>query len=705
MLSHAGATMSCLHDRPDHDWLIDGSNLRDNASVELQDAVFSLSNGVFGCRGSRPFSPRGTPGTYINGVYASGPADMTYIPPVGHIARDAQRFPEDKEIHEIGIEWVLPTAPNLFFMEHGVAGAAVAADALSPVLDLRNGALSFEGGVSLGDESWRYRNTRFVSRHDAALACERIELVPARVDQELDLFIGIDDTYARCRDGKKFVLWKQRRFTAGTGDMVSWQGITAGKQMQVGISYACRAPGASVCAEERDGLAGLHVTGRGAQVVDRYVSVASSVFHKDPLAVSREHCARASQRDMQEHLADHSRALGTLWDACDVRIDGPLSDQQMVRYNIFHIISSVVDTDRLSIGAKFLSHCGYKAGVFWDMDIYVLPYLIRALPHYARRHEEFRYHGLAGARAKAALQGYNGAMYPWTTLPGGVEGIEPWIIFDRTEVHIVADVAWGVVEYYTWTGDERFMETMGWEILAGCARFWMSRIDQAEGSIKEICGPDECNSCVDNNAFTNLMVRHTLDQAARFAGGHVDNEEIAAWRDAAARLVQKKPGPDGLVEQFDNYFGNPEVNDAKQADVLVIPQLFPDYLTDAQIAANYDYYEPRTTHKSSLSEGSYALAAARLGMRDQAYDFFRRAALMDLHDVHEDTTGGGLHSACMGSVLTAILSGFCGIRLENDAVVYKAQLPKKWKAISVTLVHRGKKHRLDLRDEDSGRLA
>jgi trehalose/maltose hydrolase-like predicted phosphorylase len=262
-------------------------------------------------------------------------------------------------------------------------------------------------------------------------------------------------------------------------------------------------------------------------------------------------------------------------------------------------------------------------------------------------------------------------------------------MIDRTQIHVVAAVAYGVVEYVRWTGDEEFMRDYGHEILEETARFWASRVDDT-GTIAGVCGPDEACPAVDNNAYTNHLAAANLRWAARYRGPGITDDEMSLWLRTAERIRQQQPDERGVVEQFDGYHRTPELQRAKQADVLMLPVVSPGLLSPEQIAANFDYYEPRCAHGSSLSEGAYAVAAARAGMVDKAYELFRRCLFMDLKDLHGNTTNGGLHAACTGFVPTAIARGFCGLELSDERPVLDPRLPAPWRSVSFKVYYHGR---------------
>ena len=168
-------------------------------------------------------------------------------------------------------------------------------------------------------------------------------------------------------------------------------------------------------------------------------------------------------------------------------IEGDNEAQLALRFNIFQLlIAAPRYTDRASIGAKTLSGFGYRHHAFWDTEIFMLPLFSCTQPELARNMLMYRWHNLPGARAKAVGNGYEGAQFPWESAGDGREVTPTWVphFADPTqliriwtgdiEIHITADVAYGVMQYWHVTGDDAFMRDYGAEIVLDGAKFWAS---------------------------------------------------------------------------------------------------------------------------------------------------------------------------------------------------------------------------------------
>ena len=224
--------------------------------------------------------------------------------------------------------------------------------------------------------------------------------------------------------------------------------------------------------------------------------------------------------------------------------------------------------------------------------------------------------------------------------------------------------------------------------------------------IDGVIGPDEYHENVDDNAFTNGMVRWNLLHAAEV--GRSGDEEASHWRRCAAALADGHDPTGGRHEQFAGYFSLepltvadlPEGVDpvqllgaehvqrtqlVKQADVLMLHLLVPDLVSAGSLVPDIDWYEPRTTHASSLSAPVHAAVLARAGRLDDALAYLRRSATIDLED-RKGSTRDGLHVAAMGGVWHALVHGVAGLVLHGQGLKLHPQLPVGWEALEFQVV-------------------
>lgn len=483
------------------------------------------------------------------------------------------------------------------------------------------------------------------------------------------------------------------------------------------------------------------------QAIDRLAAVHTSRDPGDPETLARGRIEQAARRTVADHVEDHRRAWLDRWDCSDLRIEGDPAAQKAIRFAIYHLISAANPEDeRVSIGARALTGSAYRGHVFWDTEIFMLPFFTLTWPAAARSLLMYRSHTLPAARSRAAAGGWRGALYAWESTDTGEDATPPLavqpdgvvvrVLTGEQEQHISADVAYGVWSYWTATRDEVFLLEAGAEIILETARFWASRVEPGDDGlhhIRGVIGPDEYHETVDDNAYTNVMARWNLitgqEAAALVAERWPDRwetlcaklglaaDEPATWVEIAGNLYTGFNPVTGLIEQFQGYFDLEDIDLAsleprsapvdvilgrervqrsqliKQADVIMLLHLFPDAWPPEVCAANFRYYEPRCGHGSSLSPAIHALVAARLGDMELASRYYRQAATIDLADAMGNAAGG-VHAAALGGLWQAVVFGFGGLQLSEDGPRTRPNLPPGWSGLSMEITWRGQRHAL-----------
>jgi kojibiose phosphorylase len=470
----------------------------------------------------------------------------------------------------------------------------------------------------------------------------------------------------------------------------------------------------------------------------RTVVIATSRDAADPHAEVANRSERVRAETASDLVARHDRAWAERWRRTDIEIAGAPKLERALRFAAYHLISAAnPEDDRCSIGARALTGEAYRGHVFWDTEVFMLPFFLMTWPEAARALLRYRHLTLDGARRKAKALGYEGALYAWESADTGDETTPSEVVTPLGEIirvlsgveehHIAADVAWAIWLYGRLTGDRAFMDREGLEILFETARFWASRGGVgADGlyHIDRVIGPDEYHETIDDNAFTNWLARFNLLEAAnaleratpeRRAELGVREGEIARFRDVAAKMTLLFDPKTGIVEQFRGFNSLAYVDLAafeprvapmdvllgrartqvsqvvKQADVVqLLAMLWDEIGADAR-RANFMYYEPRTGHGSSLSPGIHALVAARLGMPSVAQRYFDQTCDIDLGN-NMGNASGGVHAAALGSLWQAVVFGACGVRPspnDAEALVIEPNLLPEWRHVVLPLAFRG----------------
>lgn len=429
--------------------------------------------------------------------------------------------------------------------------------------------------------------------------------------------------------------------------------------------------------------------------------------------------------------------------------ENPL-DLLALRFAQYHMyIMTPRHDNRMNIGAKGLTGEGYKGHTFWDTDIFILPFFTFTNPKIARSLEEYRYLSLPGAHKKAEGGNFEGAQFPWESAwidDGEVtpewfsvdiltgQPIKVWSGF--IELHITADVAYGIWQYYMTTGDQDYMDKYGYEILMDTAKFWASRLEWSEEDgmyhMNDVIGPDEYAEHSDDNAYTNYMAHWNLGIAMKYY------EELKADKPELFAKLNEKLGLDAAYETWTAkrpliYLPQPREEDllvplnkkyltypaidltpykesgealaiykdyspdqichmqiSKQADVLMLFWLMEDLFSQEVKKANFHYYEARTTHDSSLSLPPHVILANDMKDKELAYKLYQQAIRVDIGE-NMSSSNGGIHAASIAGIWQATVFGFGGVRMLNGNLRICPLLPEAWSKLDFYMYWKGQK--------------
>lgn len=462
-------------------------------------------------------------------------------------------------------------------------------------------------------------------------------------------------------------------------------------------------------------------------VLDKYIAYVSSKDYEEsqlwPLAVAELN--DATKKGYVWFLSRQEEILADFWQAADVFVDGDDLLQQGLRFNAYHLFQSVGRDGKTNIGAKGITGEGYEGHYFWDTETYILPFFLYNRPEISRQLLKYRHSILPKAKARAAELGYKGALYAWRTIDG--EETSPYYPAGSAQLHINADIAYAVKKYVEVTKDESYLFNEGLDVLIETCRFFADAGDWIEGKgfcINGVTGPDEYTAMVNNNAYTNLMVKDQLEftvkSLQKLQGTGVwssikdkhtlDEKEIEAWLSMAEQMYIHRVG--NLIGQDDSFlekarwdFENTpkekyplllhfhpmviyKYQVLKQADLVLAMYLQGNRFTREEKLVNYQYYEPLTTHDSSLSASIYAIVGAELGEIEKAYSYFMQSVRMDLDDYHNNVKDG-IHSASMAGSWLTIVNGFAGMRHDDQAISFHPTIPSAWTSYTFRVLFHG----------------
>ncbi len=734
---------------PVEPWCIRETSL-DLSQLAHAESIFALSNGHIGLRGNldegEPFA---IPGTYLNSFFEQRPlpyAEAGYgYPESGQTLVDVTngkliRLLVDDEPFDVRYGQLL---------DH------------ERMLDLRDGVLRRRADwVSPAGKRVRVSSTRLVSFAHRAVAAISYEVEaadePVRIIVQSELVANEAQPQLSSDPRVAAVLERPlqavERDVEQHGALLMHRTRVSGLLMAAGMDHIVTAPGRFV--EETDAREDWARTtivctlapGERLRVVKHlaygWSSTRSTPAVRDQVAAALTGARFSGWDDLLRSQRDY---LDEFWDAADVEVEGDPDVQQAVRFGLFHVLQSGARAEQRAIGAKGLTGPGYDGHAFWDTEGFVLPALIATVPEAAADALRWRHSTLDMARERAGTLGLSGATFPWRTIRG--QECSAYWPAGTAAFHVNADIAMAVERYRIVTGDDSLERDCGLELLVETARLWVSLgHHDAAGAwhIDGVTGPDEYTAIVDDNVFTNLMAADNLRTAAAACSRHpqlaydfgVTTEEAARWRDAAHSVhipYDEALGVHPQSQSFTRYgewdfelsrddypllLHEPYVRlyrkqVLKQPDLVLAMHWCGESFTPEQKARNVDYYERRTVRDSSLSACTQAVMCAEVGHLELAHDYVHESALIDLRDLHHNSSNG-LHMASLAGTWSALVDGFGGLRVRGERLTLDPQLPAgltrltfrmRWHGMRLQVQITGSEVRLSLRDGTEGTLS
>ncbi|SMC25089.1 maltose phosphorylase [Clostridium acidisoli DSM 12555] len=453
----------------------------------------------------------------------------------------------------------------------------------------------------------------------------------------------------------------------------------------------------------------------------------------DIQSVTKNILNRAYDKGFYKLLEEHAKAWDKKWKESDIIITGDLAAQQAIRFNIFQLNQTYTgEDDRLNIGPKGFTGEKYGGSTYWDTEAYCIPfYLSTANQKISKNLLIYRYKQLEKAKENAKKLGYKkGALYPMVTM-NGEECHNEWeITFE--EIHRNGAIAYAIYNYVNYTGDKDYLTEYGLDVLVEISRFWEERVNYSDAKgkyvILGVTGPNEYENNVNNNWYTNRIAAWTMEYTLEVLLKLKDEApqkyndcikklklkecEVNKWKDIIKNMYYPMDEKFNIFLQQDGYMDKEQilVKDLpkenlplgkhwswdrilrscfiKQADVLQGLYFLGHLYDDNTIRRNYEFYEPRTVHESSLSPCIHSILASRLGMNYKAYEMYLQTSRLDI-DNYNDDTEDGCHITSMAGTWMSIVEGFGGLKVKNDVLTLNPSIPEKWETFSFNIMYRG----------------
>jgi len=718
----------------------------DPAFHESAESIFSIGNGKMGQRGmfEEQYSSKSLQGSYVAGVY---------YPDKTRVGWWKNGYPEYFAKVLNSPNWI---GMNILIDDEVLDLAKVKVSNFKRVLDMQNGLLqrSFQAAFS-EDKKIAVNVERFVSCTHDEIACIRYQIKPLNFSGKLTWSNFVDGLVKNMDSNYDEIFWdrvaevaeanhlaiqvktKKLDFSVAAGFEIN---CFKDQELQQEIKTASKPWHANADWQ-------INMQEGKTYTVEKFVSVVSSLNYDaaNLFSACKSNTNQAIQLGYDALRELQINYWQKLWSNCDIKIEGDIAAQQGIRFNIFQLSQTYTGVDeRLNIGPKGFTGEKYGGSTYWDTEAYCIPfYLGTSDPKISKQLLNYRYKQLPKAIENAAKLGFvNGAaLYPMVTM-NGEECHNEWeITFE--EIHRNGAIAYAIYNYENYTADKSYRAEGGAEVLTGIARFWAQRITWSENKkqyvMLGVTGPNEYENNINNNWYTNYIACWCLKFTAQvltewkqsdatayesFVAKVAFDEttELAKWKHIFDNMFFPYDENANVFLQQEGYMDKEQLlasdlNPAerpinqhwswdrilrscfiKQADVLQGLFLFEDHFDLATLKNNFDFYEPRTVHESSLSPCIHVIQAAKLGYQEKAYELYLRTARLDLddynHEVHE-----GLHITSMAGTWMAVVMGFGGMRVIDGLLSFAPMLPKQWKGFSFTICFKGAVIKVQVQDK------
>jgi len=701
----------------------------DPALNRISESLFSIGNGKMGQRGNfeEQYSGDSLRGNYIGGVY---------YPDKTRVGWWKNGYPEYFAKVVNAPDWI---GIRLQLNDQPLDLASCKVLSFKRTLNMKEGYLSREFKVEMPDKTtYEVDVIRFISIVDKEAGAIRYRIKPLKQTGSIHISAYLDadiknedanydekfwDEVSCLRDGNMACL------SAKTKKLDFH--VSTGMDVHLELNGERLAEEADLVESKKYVALQWHTeVGKGEELsIYKYAAILSSFDHEKEVLMKDtvSSLGRITEKGFNRMLEEQSVAWTSKWENSDVVINGDVAAQQGIRFNIFQLYQTYTGEDeRLNIGPKGFTGEKYGGSTYWDTEAYCLPfYLCTAGQEVARNLLIYRYKQLAKAIENAEKLGFTGgaALFPMVTM-NGEECHNEWeITFE--EIHRNGAIAYAIYNYIRHTGDRDYLVDHGLEILIALSRFWRQRVNFSRSRnayvILGVTGPNEYENNVNNNWYTNIIAKWTLNYTIEsieyvksrdlskfndlILSTSFNKDEQARWKDIEDNMYLPEDKNLGIFLQQDDYLEKeqllvselaPEhrpINQnwswdrilrscfIKQADVLQGIYNFEDQFDEKTIRTNFEFYERRCLHESSLSPCVHSILASRVGDREKAYELYLRTARLDLDDYNNEAAQG-CHITSMAGTWMAIVEGFGGKRIVDGRLSLNPALPRQWESYS-----------------------
>ncbi|KAB2871260.1 MAG: glycoside hydrolase family 65 protein [Bacteroidales bacterium] len=716
-------------------------------NTRASESIFSIGNGAMGQRANfeEKFSGSTLQGSYIGGVY---------YPDKTRVGWWKNGYPEYFAKVINSTNWI---GIDVYINNEVLDLAKCKVNDFRRVLNMKEGYLErsficeLQSGIKVAVKA-----LRFLSMVDSEIGAIRYSVKVLNSDATVELrpYLDADVHNEDSNYGEKF--WDIIDIKGNTLSYI----VCRTKKLDFHVGHAMRNfvyvngqqanvnPQVNTSEKYVDNRFSVNLKSGDEVTLYKFAAVISSLNHEKgtfPKVLEKSMDA-AIAKGFDRMFEEQKNAWAEIWLHSDITIEGDVAAQQGIRFNIFQLSQTYTGKDeRLNIGPKGFTGEKYGGSTYWDTEAYCLPfYMVTHGQKVARQLLLYRYKQLDKAIENAAKLGFKdgAALYPMVTM-NGEECHNEWeITFE--EIHRNGAIAFAVYNYVRYTGDKSYLVNFGLELLIGIARFWAQRInfsaEKGKYVMLGVTGPNEYENNVNNNWYTNFIACWCMeyaDEAAQYVKsqdsakyaelvGRIkfdDSKEVVKWREIRGDMFYPEDNKLGVYLQQEGYMDKEQilVKDLdvkerplnqkwswdrilrscfiKQADVLQGMYFLEDRFDTDTIKRNYEFYEARTVHESSLSPCVHSVLASRIGNGSKAYELYVRTARLDLDDYNHEVKEG-LHITSMAGTWISIVEGFGGMRIREDMLSFNPLIPTEWKSYSFKVWYRENTLKINVTNSD-----
>jgi len=703
------------------EWKITESKF-DAAKQEEAESIFSIGNGSFGQRANfeEKYSGESLQGSYVGGVY---------YPDKTRVGWWKNGYPEYFAKVLNSCNWI-GIRVEIDGQELDLATAQI--KSFYRELDMFTGTLTRKFKCIVGEnKEIEVISRRFISMDNEEIAAIEYNITPINFSGNVKFTPYLDGNVTNSDSNYDEFFWMRDTERVG-----SKKGVISARTKKTNFLVATAM---RFSFWENKSLLEIHPNVLSAELyvenqfehflkqgqkytLKKYVSVASTINHSEfnTVVAAINQVTEAYKIGFDALYDAHTAAWKAIWDNADIQIEGDKSAQQAIRFNIFHLYQTYTGNNaKLNIGPKGFTGEKYGGATYWDTEAYCIPFYLKTAPQeVSRQLLKYRYNQLDKAIENAEKLGFkNGAaLYPMVTM-NGEECHNEWeITFE--EIHRNGAIAFAIYNYVRHTGDWEYVRDFGRPVLNAIARFWAQRFnwssDKQQFVMLGVTGPNEYENNINNNWYTNYIARWCLQFAlevdAKFDAlpSQLKSEEKEAWQHLIDHVYFPKMNDSNIFLQQDNFLDKELLNATdipenerpinqhwswdrilrsvfiKQADVLQGIYLFEDHFSNEEIIDNFNFYEPKTVHESSLSPCIHSILAAKIGDKERAYKLYLRTSRLDLDDYNHEVAEG-LHITSMAGTWMSIVEGMAGIRVQENGLSMNPIIPSEWKSYSFNI--------------------